>query len=65
MSMKYELKRQYKEAHRKRMGHPGPLSVDTIKMLLAGSTCEDDTFFRDFDIAADRFADNIKEYIKK
>jgi len=44
---------------------PGPLSVDTIKMLLAGSTCDDDTFFRDFDIAADRFAEGVGEYLRK
>jgi len=44
---------------------PGPLSVDTIKMLLAGSTCDDDSFFRDLGVGAGRFADNIEKYLKK
>ncbi|MCP4581019.1 MAG: complex I NDUFA9 subunit family protein [candidate division Zixibacteria bacterium] len=44
---------------------PGPLSVDTIKMLLAGSTSDDDAVFGELGITPDKFKDSIIEYIKK
>lgn len=44
---------------------PGPISFDTIKMLLAGSVSEDNSFWQDFDIEPIGFEQGIREYIKR
>ena len=44
---------------------PGPLSVDTIKMLLAGSTSDDDAVLGELGIKADRFGERIIGHLKK
>lgn len=44
---------------------PGPLSPDAIKMLVAGSTSDDDNFYQTFDTAPISFAESIKGYLKK
>jgi NADH dehydrogenase len=43
---------------------PGPLSTDTIKMLLAGSTSDDDVVWGELGIKADGFGNNIKMSLK-
>jgi NADH dehydrogenase len=44
---------------------PGPLSPDAIKMLVAGSTSDDDSFFKTFDTQPIPFGDGIREYLRK
>lgn len=43
---------------------PGPLSAEAIKMLVAGSTSEDSSFFTTFDTEAISFGNSIKDYLK-
>ena len=44
---------------------PGPLSMDTLKMMLAGSTSNDDTYFKTFDTTPITFREGIAQYLKK
>lgn len=44
---------------------PGPLSSDTIKMMVAGSTSDDDTFFKTFTTSPITFPEGISAYLKK
>jgi len=41
-----------------------PVTADQISMLLAESTTDDNTYFKEFGIAPRLFADGISEYIK-
>jgi uncharacterized protein YbjT (DUF2867 family) len=44
---------------------PGPVSVDAIKMLVAGSTSDGKSFYEIFDTQPVHFAEGIREYLKK
>lgn len=42
-----------------------PITTDQIEMLYAENVSDDDSFFKELDIASINFAEGIKEYIKK
>ncbi len=44
---------------------PGPISVDTVKMLLNGSASDDNTFWETFDTKPKYFTESIKEFVNK
>ena len=44
---------------------PGPLSADSIKMLVAGSKSDNNDFFQTFDTRPVGFAEGIREYLRK